>query len=347
MSEIGRRYWRTRLRRWPAASHTPTPGYTLLLPVPGDLPVFLELALVASAAQRAEHRVRTIVIPDRMTPAVGALVEQHRPGWAGPLEIALLPRPERWFLPALHNGSRNHGMQLYSGVSASRSSHIILHDADLFPTRTDLFERQYTLCEERSLACLGVSGVWDPWYAEHGLKLAATWDMCARVDWLRSYPPRDHIGHDGRLFAEAHTFDTTLLPQAVTAPTLVDHTDDPESFVHFNYVITCYRFFQQQGAAYCDDNFRLLFVAIVTHLLGVGQAHSNFPTVGQLAAGARSGSGPMLYPQGKDAAEQYRRFRQKLERLLTSDWVRSGSPAQVEAELADFDILYGYEREPR
>lgn len=347
MGEIGRRYWRTRLRRWPPRPQGCSPGYTLLLPVPGDLPVFLELALVAAAAQRSEHRVRTIVIPDRLTPAVTDLVEERRTRWEGPLDIVPLPRPERWVLPALHNGSRNHGMQLYTGVSAARTSHVILHDADLFPTRTDFFERQYEICDRRGLACLGVSGVWDPWYAAHGLKLAATWDMCARADWLRSYPPRDHMGHDGHLYSEAHTFDTTLLPQALTDAALVDHTDDPESFVHFNYVITCYRFFQQQGASYCDDNYRLLFVAIVTHLLGISRDPNRFPSVAQLANGARTGSGPMRFPRGPEAAENYRRFRGKLGRLLESDWVQPGAPEQIELELAVFDAVYDYRREQK
>ena len=45
-------FWRIRFARWSSApSGAVRPGYTLLLPVPGDLPVFLELALAVCRTQ--------------------------------------------------------------------------------------------------------------------------------------------------------------------------------------------------------------------------------------------------------------------------------------------------------
>jgi hypothetical protein len=342
VSGLGARYWRTRLRRWPAPPRAEArPGYTLLIPVPGDLPVFLELALIAARQQQSTHRARTLVIPDRVTPEVHALLEAHRRDWDGPLDLVPLPPPERWFLPLLRNGSRNHGMQLYAGVAASDTTHILLHDADLFPVRRDFFEAQYERCSARGLACLGVSGVWDPWYAEHGLRLAATWDMCARTDWLRSFPPRDHLGHDGSLFGEWHTFDTTLLPQAQSDPATIDHTDEEEAFVHFNYVITSFRHFQRQGPSFYDDNFRLLFIALATQLLGAS-ADRGFPTVAKLAGGAVHGNGPMRYPTPEEGGPDYRTFRTKLERLLACEWIGLETADAVREEVAPFDRLYDF-----
>ena len=55
--------WRTAFARWPPL-HDTREGYTLLLPVPADLPVFLRLALANAAAQDCDGRVETLVIPD-------------------------------------------------------------------------------------------------------------------------------------------------------------------------------------------------------------------------------------------------------------------------------------------
>src|SRR5947207_2233547 len=56
--------WRATFSRWRPETAQKVPGYSLALPVPADLPVFLRLALATAAAQADEHRVETLVIPD-------------------------------------------------------------------------------------------------------------------------------------------------------------------------------------------------------------------------------------------------------------------------------------------
>lgn len=335
-------YWQLRLARWPRRPPAGSlrPGYTLLLPVPGDIPVFLELALQVCAWQQAAHRVTTLVIPDRPSPAIERIVEKARPDWPGPLDIALIPRPERWVLPYMNSGSRNHGLQVVAGVSSSRSSHVVLHDADLFILDPSLHDSQYVDCRARHLACLGVGPVWDGWFREKGLRLTATWEMVAAVDWLRRFPPHRHIGHDDDLLGEPHTFDTTLFAQACTPPGEVDWVDRGADFVHFNYVISTYRHFQRQGTGFVDANFRLLLIAFFVHLFSHGPPPSGLPSLAELAQRLGDPAAPVQYASGAEAAERWHDFRHRLDQMLSAPYVPSAAGARAVQDLAAFDRFY-------
>ena len=258
-------------------------GYTLLVPVPGDLPVFLELALAVLSTQECAHRVATIVIPDQMTPAVQAIVSLHRHA-RGPLELLPLPRPERWFLPPDEEWFAESWRAIPDRCEATTcSSHVILHDADLFLLSASMLDEHYEMCRDRDLACLGVSPVWDEWYELHGRRLAATWELCSRVEWIRSFPPHLHMGHDGALWGEDHTFDTTLHPQALSEPSSIDVNGVAQSIVHFNYVITTYRLFQRHGPGMVDDCFRLLLIRVFIDLFASDLTAYTLPTMSELA----------------------------------------------------------------
>ena len=243
------------------------------MPVPGDLPVFLRVALAVLRHQQADHRVETLVIPDVVTPAVREIVEQTRADWPGPLRLQPLPVPERWVLPRLNNPGRNHALQLITGTAHSRASHMVLHDADLFLMEPDILDRQYATCAKRRLACLGVSPVWDPWFAAHDRYPAATWELCARADWLKSFVPALHMAHENELFGERHAFDTTLYPQAMTHPDLIG-IEPSSDIVHFNYVISHYRHFLSKTATpFTDNRFLLLFIRLLVDLFDASNSN--------------------------------------------------------------------------
>jgi hypothetical protein len=340
---LGARYWRTRLARWPRErrDRPREAGYTLLVPVPGDLPVFLELALAVLRTQSSTHRVSTIVIPDQMTPAMHDIVTSHRSGWEGPLDLVELPRPERWILPRLKSASRNHGVQFLTGVRAARSSHVILHDADLFLLASTTLDEQYEACRDRGLACLGVSPVWDDWYAAHGRHLAATWELCSEVDWIRSFAPYLHIGHDGELWGERHTFDTTLHPQALTKPDSIAVNEANRSIVHFNYVISTYRLFQRHGPGMLDDRFRLLLIRVFVDLFATDSTAYQLPTMAEMADGMERGVS-VCYPAPAKGADEYARFRTQLEGALSGSWASEERRESTRAALAAFDAFYGW-----
>jgi hypothetical protein len=63
---------------WGHRSDEVIPGYTIMLTVPGDLPVFTKIALEICSRQRSDHLVETLVIPDRLTAELPELLE----GWS-------------------------------------------------------------------------------------------------------------------------------------------------------------------------------------------------------------------------------------------------------------------------
>jgi len=336
-------YWTLRLSRWRPIQATPTAGYTLLVPVPGDIPAFLELALRVLALQDATERVETIVIPDRVTPTIEAIVERAAARWEGPLRLCTLPSPERWFLPLMKSGSRNHGMQVVEGINQSRATHVCLHDADLFLLDRTLLDAQYRRCRDENLACVSVSPAWDQWYREHGLELGATWEMFASNEWLRSFPPHRHIGHDAELFGERHTFDTTFYAQCLTAPQRVRVVDREGDLVHFNYTISTFRAYQRTKEAYEDRYFRLLLIRLFIDLFGeLSVANPGLPDLSVLRLGLDDGSASVTYPSEAVGGADYREFRATLERALQGDYLDPALRRAAAAALEPFDAHYAY-----
>lgn len=335
-------FWRMRYARW-GRRLAQTAGYTLLLPVPGDLPVFLDLALAVCRGQAADSRVATVVIPDRPTEAIRSRVSAARNSWPGPLEYLPLPAADRAVLPRLGDPGRNHGAQLIRGVSAARSSHIILHDADLFLMDPLVHEDEYAMARERDVDVLGVSGPWDPWYAARGRQLAATWELCGKVDWLRSFPPHRHLGHDAVVDGESHTFDTTFWPQLHTATERIAVGDRLESrIVHLNYVISTYRSFQRATGPFHDNSFRLLLIRLFADLFARFDDDYGVPALEQLAAGLGHVGDPQ-FPVGyseKDG-DGYRLMRDKLRAVVEGPWSDPVRASRCLDLLRSFDTFYG------
>jgi hypothetical protein len=337
----GAAYWRLRFRRW-GRRLPQQDGYTLLVPVPGDLPVFLDLALAVCRLQKSSSRISTLVLPDLATPAVEAAVAAARPSWPGPLELVRQPALERVVLPRLKDPGRNHGSQLIAGVTAARSSHVVLHDADLFMLPDDVHEGQYAHAVAEDFDALGISPSWDSWYGEHGLTLAATWEMTARVDWLRSFPPHEHLGHDAELFGEVHTFDTTFWAQCHTPQSRIGVRELGDDVVHFNYVISTYRRFQRHSGPqpFVDNEFRLLLIRLLIDLFDQGRGTYTLPALPELARGLTVADAQVRYPE--DAAEVYRAFRGKVTSILQGPWTSPERRDRATDALAAFDGFYGW-----
>ncbi|GAA1380420.1 hypothetical protein [Luteococcus sanguinis] len=340
--ELGKRYWTSRFSDW-AAPLPADPGYTLLVPVPGDLPVFLEVALAVTGQQKAEHRLETLVIPDVMTPQVKNIVERNRANWQGKLTLLPLPQPERTMLPRMKNPSRNHAVQVITGIEHSRSTHVLLHDADLFLLDKGALDQRYQQAVERDLDALGISPVWDPWYNEKGLThLAATWELMASRDWLRAFPPHMHMGHTAEMYGEDHVFDTTLRAQALGNPARIAQDNLSDEIVHFNYVISTYRHFQRSSGSFTDDRYRLILVRLLIDLFAQEPFDYVVPTLAELAKGLDDPTARVVYPSGEKAAADYASFRSQIQRTFHGEWCEAERGDRAEAELAPFDAHYGY-----
>ncbi|NAZ86417.1 glycosyltransferase family 2 protein [Kineococcus indalonis] len=333
-------YWRVRYSRW-GADRERTPGYSLVVPVPGDLPVFLDLALAVCREQSARHRVETLVVADVRTPEVDRIVADAAPTWPGPLRRVDLALPERVLLPVLRDPGRNHGAQLIASVREARGDHVVLHDADLFALDPQLHDQSYRRARDEQLGVLGVERAWDPWYAAHGRELAATWEQCSKVDWLRSVPPHRHLGHDARLWGERHTFDTTFWAQCRTDPRRIAVSGRSDDIVHFNYVISTYRRFQRQGrgGGFRDGNLRLLLIRVFIDVFGRRRTGYDVPELATLRDGLRDASAPVTYA-GVDPGE-YAVFRRKLTAILEGPWTSEERRRSTEDLLGAFDEHFG------
>lgn len=333
------RYWGARFDRWGPPSQQQE-GYSLLVPVPGDLPVFLELALSVLATQHAAGRVETLVVPDIPTPQVAAVVARRRDSWAGPLQVVPLPHPERSMLPRLRKPVRNYGVQFFTGVSHSTADYVVLHDADLFLMSAELLDERVTLARKEGLDVLGADPVWDGWYAERGLHLAATWEMIARTDWLRSFPPSMHMGHEGELEGERHSFDVTLRPQCVADPRR-RRVVRSEDIVHFNYVISTFRWFQRSTDSFPDDRFRLLLIRLFVDIFAEEDFDYRLPTLEELSHGLTDPAARVTYPAADEQTRaQYADFRTKLTRILEGPWTPPATRAGLAGQLRPFDESY-------
>jgi hypothetical protein len=347
---LGEVVWRAAYRRWaPANADDLSPGYTLLMPVPSDLPVFLRLALANVAAQDATGRAEVLVIPDRPSAAMAAAFEACRAELGAPnLRLVELPAVGQ----ALARLSRakpgtNYFLQVHAGVTEVATTHALLHDADLFLTAGDFLTRHYQRCAERRLACLGVSPAWDDWLREHGFHhVVATWELMFDVRWMRSFRPWRHRWHSEWLDGDFHGFDVTLYPQARTAPDLCElHPNAEDSLVHFNWVIGVYRNFQRGERPMEDDRFTMLLIRLLTDALDRGQrgtppAAIDVPAADDLVRGLTDPSRPVTY-RGEQTGANYAAFRAKVGRLYQAPLFDDTAVEVIEERLAAFDAAFG------
>lgn len=334
-----RLWWPVRYARW-GRRRPARPGYTLVIPVPGDLPVFTRLALAVCRLQDAADRVETLVVPDVDSPPVDGIVADAGRDWPDPLRVLRLPPLERALLPRLADPGKNHAAQIVAAVTASRASHALLHDADLFMLAPDVHDSEYRYAAAHASAAVGVDGPWDPWFAAHGRQLVATWEMCADIDWLRASRPSRLFGHDARLFGEVHTFDTTFWAQCHTHPSRLTVLPRPGEVVHFNYVISTYRRFQRSGAAtFADTNLRLLLIRLFIDLFDPDGGGYVVPSRDELARGLTDPAAPVTYAAVDPAV--YGDFRGKLDGILRGDWVAPERRATAARYLDAFDDHFG------
>jgi hypothetical protein len=341
MATPAHRFWQLTRSRWRPRPGPRRPGYSLLVPVPGDLPVFLELALTVCGRLNAANRAETLVVPDRPTAAVEQVIARAAPTWAGPLR-AIRPRAvDRWLMRRLGNPHINHWLQWLNGAEQAAAGFALIHDADAFLFEADLFERQYRTCLERGLVCLGVNPVWDDWFAWNGLRAAATWELLFDTDWARSFAPADHKGHVNTVNGRTHSFDNTIYPQCLTPPERVGVEPLAGGFVHFNYVICTYRFFQAAKGPCEDEHFRLLLIRLLIDAFDRSGWRYDLPPLAELVRGLTDARAPVTY-RAAATAGHYSEFRGKL-RTLMSDGLTAGRPGEVIRNgVAPFDRAFGW-----
>ena len=343
--------WRAAYSKWPlGTARDLSPGYTVLMPVPGDLPVFVRLAIANVAAQDPSGRREILIVPDRqgLETAGAVAASKAETGLRDLRLVALPPLSQAFGRLARSDPATNYFLQLHAGVNECATTHALLHDADLLLTDADFLARHYQRCAERGLACLGVSPAWDAWLREHGFNhVVATWEMMFDVRWMRWFSPWRHRAHFGWLDGQWHGCDVTLCTQAKTAPRLCElHPAADASFVHFNWVIGAYRHFQRSTAGPMDDShfnlllIRLLVDALDGRLSGLRRVPVGVPPADALARGLTDPSQRVTY-RGAGAASNYASFRGKVRRLYEGPLFDDAAISAIEYRLGPFDAAFG------
>jgi hypothetical protein len=330
--------------RWPASASL-IDGYTLVLPLPGDLPVFLELALAGLVKQDPAGRVETLVIPDRITPEFLVTYERAiaRFDW-GPIRLVEVGRRGK-VLQRTKNGPwnktsshLNHFLQIYHGAAASRTTHATLHDADLFLTDPRFLADRFRACSEGGFACLGVERRFDDWYELNGLgPVLATWELIFDLRWLRGFPPWQISGHSDRLGDVEKKFDTMDYVQLRTPAERRALHETPNGYVHFNWAITHYRLFQEStDGPFTDGHFLILLMRLLSDAFGQTDGSHQLPSLNELVRGIGDNQARINYC-GEGIEERYAKFRRQIARVMEGPAVDGAQATQIEQSLSPFD----------
>ena len=89
--------WKLFRSSWHKAVGARTPGYSVMLAVPADLPVFLKIAMSTINAQQNAGLIETLVIPDMPTPEFEEAFARAKKDWSnGPIRLVTLHPLERF-----------------------------------------------------------------------------------------------------------------------------------------------------------------------------------------------------------------------------------------------------------
>lgn len=336
--------WKSLYSEWHRPSDALQPGYTLLMLIPGDLPVFLKIALEVCATQNPEHLVETLVIPDKLMPGFPELLDQWKSEYKNsPVRLVKLKLLEEVVTRTQNNPHTNCWLQIIRGIEAVKTRHALWHDADLFITEPNFMKLHYEQCVEKQFGCLGVSKAWDQWYEEQGLShLTATWEIMLDVNWFKSFKPWEHRGHDGEVAGKPHTFDITFWPQCQTPPEKVGRHEREWGFVHFNYVIGTYRWFQRSKTTFEDEHFRLLLVRLLINAYDRSGWSYEVPPADVLAKGMTDASNRVTYLK-PETRQRYPEFRRKLQNLMDSGLLDREKVSIMQEGVRAFDAAFTLE----
>ncbi len=337
-------FWKLFYTQWDKPETEPIPGYTIMILAPGDLPFFLKIAMEICATQNSEHLVETLIIPDnKLMPGFSERLEAWSKDYPiSPIRMVPQKPIEKLFTRFHKNAHNNCWLQMVRGINAVRTTHALWHDVDLFILESDFLKTHYETCASKDLACLGVSRAWDsPWFQEQGINhLVGTWELMLNTNWVRSFKPWQHRGHDEVIGGQLHTCDISFWPQYLTPPEQVGRHQKEWGFVHFNYVTGTYRRFQQNPGPFEDEHFRLLLVRMLIDAYDKSGWSYEVPSLNDLAKGITDGSSRVTYVQ-EQTHQHYPEFRAKLQQLIESGLLNDEKASVLENGVRPFDQALG------
>ncbi len=258
--------WEWLYPSWGKSLKGQSTGYSVVFPMPSDLPLFLGLAVDSLLSQDRGHLVEVIVVPDRSTRAFTeyACLELLRLKKAG-IHASLVDMKSKEVIVrtcARNSPGANHFLQLYTGIRWSSGTAVLFHDADLLMLKKDFLEDHYQEFKQRKVSVLGLESARKIQRSDQIRNIAATWEMVSKRDWLTQFQP--HMLRGGQrchIDGIWRSFDTTICMQRMTNENEIGVriTEDIEgTFAHVMYTISTYRIFQSHKKVEFEDKWLAL-----------------------------------------------------------------------------------------
>jgi hypothetical protein len=314
-----------------------------------DMPFLLRFALEGLRYLDTSHCRQIIVIPDGCGADRAAALQQVVDSCGDSrVELARLGAVAHF---AIHGMRRSGGQvsvwaywsMIIEGINRAKCEYTFLHDADAFFLESDGLERQYRACRDHGMAALGVMARWDPFFREIGYSIPGTYELMLSTRWARRYSPLDHKGGWRQTTHGVRLFDVTLYPQFQEYPSgKIGILDPPLQLVHFSAAIHTYRIFcDRVDQPVIDENFRLLFLALMEDLFPSPRKDRLLPSISMLAGGLDDPSAVVTYASPR-ATREYPTFRAMIEDLCSSPIFQGPRAEQIRASIRPFDTHYEY-----
>jgi hypothetical protein len=285
--------------RWSKSDRGLSDGYTILLPIPSDLPVFLSLALEIIKKQDLTHLKEVLIIPDWPSlPFEKFCTDITRNYNNLPIRFVPLGLKDQLAWTLTKGITTRHFTQLVRGIDETRTEYAIIHDSDAFLLPGDFLKTQYEACRNRGLAAFGV-GFRRSMMREGRGTFINTWEMTFSVGWAKSFRPFMHKGQSSVVKGRRQEFDTMLLPQYLTDANLIDWTPRYGDFLHFRYVIATYRNFLNGKRVLPNYGLKLFLIRILIDVFDIsGWHYSHVPEHSEFLEGKFGLSDLQSHPDG-------------------------------------------------
>lgn len=323
------------------------PGYTIALPCPMDMPFLLSLALKGLTALNTPNCKQILVVPDGWGDDQGAGLRKVVDEFDDPrIQMVELRGIDYRVIRAMRppGCARTHWMLVVNSVLNARHEYIFLHDADAFFLEADGLEKQYGEAKSRNMDVLGVTPRWDPFFKEHNLTIAGTWELLFSTRWARKRSPMAlYPGGWSTPHGDA-AFDSMLYSQYLDAARgTIGVMDKPPEFIHFNGTIYTYRTFRDRGAkTVTDELFRILLLSVIETAFGITGTERVTPELQVLERGLDDSAAPVSY-RSEINQRGYAEFRSMVSQMNRSPAFVGERAARINEQLVRFDEHFEYD----
>ncbi len=329
-------------------------GYSIVLPMPMDMPFLLWFALEALRGMDTTRCNQMVVVPDGWGSDGGQAMERVVKSFDDPrIALSRMPWKVHHFIHTfqrLRSGDMHstlHWAMIVEGTNCVNSKHAFLHDADAFFIDPNSLERQYAECRDRGMITLGVEYRADTFFSANGYSIPGTWEMMYSVPWARSRSPLALKGKWRDTPLGRHEFDTMLYPQYLDyACGKVGAMMPRPRLVHFHGTIGRYRGYNDPRNGPAADNlFRLLLLSMLQELVPKDLCTRKLPTPRELARGLDDPTASIRYDSQR-AADEFPGFRRQIDELMQAPVFAGERATCIRGYIAPFDDYFA-SRPPR